>query len=77
VTPSWYRELNIMNSVLNKDFVSESCLNSALIVFSDVFRPASCMQSSPQGKSGSLEIRLTRALSASYADPCTSRERRT
>jgi len=41
VTPR-YRELNIMNRVLNKDFVSKS---STLIAFSDVFHPASCMQS--------------------------------
>jgi hypothetical protein len=34
-----------MNRVLNKDFVSGSYLNSALVSFSDVFRPASCMQS--------------------------------
>jgi hypothetical protein len=34
-----------MNRVLNKDFASESYLNSALISFSDVFHPASCMQS--------------------------------
>jgi hypothetical protein len=40
-----YRELNIMNRVLNKDFAMKSYLNSALIVFSDVFRPASLMQS--------------------------------
>ena len=34
-----------MNRVLNKDFVMKSYLNSALIAFSDVFRPASLMQS--------------------------------
>jgi hypothetical protein len=34
-----------MNRVLNKDFVSGSYLNSALIIISGVFRPASCMQS--------------------------------
>jgi hypothetical protein len=34
-----------MNRVLNKDFASESYLNSALKSFSGVFRPASCMQS--------------------------------
>ena len=44
VTP-WYRELNIMNRVLNKDFASKSSTNSTLIAFSDVFHPASCMQS--------------------------------
>jgi hypothetical protein len=40
-----YRELSIMNRVLNKDFVSRSYKISALITFSDVFHPASCMQS--------------------------------
>jgi hypothetical protein len=40
-----YRELNIMNRVLNKGFARKSYLNSALIAFSDVFRPASLMQS--------------------------------
>ena len=50
-----YRELNIMNRVLNKDFVPESCLNSALISFSDVFRPASCMQSCQMRESGESE----------------------
>jgi hypothetical protein len=34
-----------MNRVLNKDFTGKSYLNSALIAFSDVFRPASLMQS--------------------------------
>jgi len=34
-----------MNRVLNKGFASESYLNSALISFSDVYHPASCMQS--------------------------------
>jgi hypothetical protein len=34
-----------MNRVLNKDFTMGSYLNSALISFSDVFHPASCMQS--------------------------------
>jgi len=34
-----------MNRVLNKDFAMKSYLNSALIAFSDVFRPASLMQS--------------------------------
>jgi hypothetical protein len=33
-----------MNRVLNKGFVKESYLNSALIAISGVFRPASCMQ---------------------------------
>jgi len=34
-----------MDRVLNKDFASESYLNSALTSFSDVFHPAFCMQS--------------------------------
>jgi hypothetical protein len=34
-----------MNRVLNKDFDLKSSANSALIAFSDVFHPASCMQS--------------------------------
>jgi hypothetical protein len=34
-----------MNRVLNKDFFPESYLNSALLSFSDVFNPASHMQS--------------------------------
>lgn len=40
-----------MNSVLNKDFFSGSYLNSALVSFSDVFHPASCMQSYNTGES--------------------------
>jgi len=34
-----------MDRVLNKDSITGSSLNSALIAFSDVFHPASCMQS--------------------------------
>jgi hypothetical protein len=34
-----------MNRVLNKGFASKSYKNSTLIAFSDVFHPASCMQS--------------------------------
>ncbi len=41
---SGYRELNIMNSVLNKDFISKSYENITLGTFSDVFHLASCMQ---------------------------------
>jgi hypothetical protein len=40
-----------MNRVLNKGFASESYLNSALISFSDVFHPASRMQSCHAGDS--------------------------
>ena len=40
----WYRELNIMNRVLNADFGPESCYKFTPDLFSDVFRPASCMQ---------------------------------
>jgi len=43
----WYRELNIMNSVLNKGFKTKSSNNSTLIVSSDVFSPACCMQNFP------------------------------
>jgi hypothetical protein len=43
----WYRELNIMNRVLNKDFELKSCNNSTLIAFSGVFHPAYCMQNFP------------------------------
>jgi hypothetical protein len=50
----WYRELNIMNRVLNKDFEAKSCNNSTLIAFSDVFHPACCMQKYPvNGSEGS------------------------
>jgi hypothetical protein len=41
----WYRELNIMNRVSNKDFDAKSCNLSTQRSFSDVFHPASCMQS--------------------------------
>ena len=34
-----------MNRVSNKDFILKSYENSTLRSFSDVFRPASCMQS--------------------------------
>lgn len=40
-----YRELNIMNRVLTKDFSTESFSNSEPCAFSGVFRPASRMQS--------------------------------
>ncbi len=51
----WYRELNIMNRVLNKDFCMKSCNNSTLIAFSDVFHPACCMQNFPvNGTEGSF-----------------------
>ena len=36
-----------MNRVLNKDFASKSSNNLMLIVFSDVFHPAYCMQNYP------------------------------
>jgi hypothetical protein len=50
----WYRELNIMNRVLNKDFGTESYNNSTLIAFSGVFHPACCMQNYPvNGMEGS------------------------
>jgi hypothetical protein len=51
----WYRELNIMNRVLNKDFELKSCDNSTLIAFSDVFHPACYMQKFPvNGREGSV-----------------------
>ena len=40
-----YRELNIMNRVLNKDFVSAEPSSKKIVrPFSDVFHPASSMQ---------------------------------
>ncbi len=45
-----------MNRVSNKDFEAESSLNSALSIFSDVFRPASRMQSTQTFGSGSLNM---------------------
>ena len=55
-----YRELNIMNRVLNKDFIPESYLNSALKSFSDVFCPALCVQSWYARESkGSLKCSFT------------------
>jgi hypothetical protein len=43
-----------MNRVLNKDFASKSSNNPVLIVFSDVFHPAYCMQNYPvKGREGS------------------------
>ena len=43
-----YRELNIMNSVLNKGFVLESFHHLRLTTFSDVFHRASRMQNCPE-----------------------------
>jgi hypothetical protein len=40
----WYRELNIMNRVLNKDNCPEPFQYYIERHFSDVFNPASCMQ---------------------------------
>ena len=43
-----------MNRVLNKDFASKSSNNLMLIVSSDVFHPAYCMQNYPvNGMGGS------------------------
>ncbi len=42
---SVYRELNIMNRVSNKGFSRKSCKHSKERSFSDVFCPASGMQS--------------------------------
>jgi hypothetical protein len=43
----WYRELNIMNSMLNKDSCPEPFQHRAVGFFSDVFNTASCMQVFP------------------------------
>jgi hypothetical protein len=43
----WYRELNIMNRVLNKDDCPESYRHCTVRPFSDVFNLASCMQGFP------------------------------
>ena len=62
-----------MNRVLNKGFVKESYLNSALIAISGVFFPASCMQICyVRDSKGSLsytfeDIFLKHATSASHA----------
>lgn len=69
-----YRELNIMNRVSNKDFEAESSLNSALSIFSDVFRPASCMQSSYAGEPGSRGNTTSPVPETSYERVCASLE---
>jgi hypothetical protein len=63
-----------MNRVLNKGFASEPSLNSALISFSDVFHPASRMQSchvreskGPDQTSFAIFFYLVHASSASRA----------
>jgi len=62
-----------MNSVLNKDSGPGSYLNSALIIISGVFRPASCMQSCHVRESKGPSIHsfgiffLQHAASASHA----------
>jgi len=66
-----------MNSVLNKDFDPRSYLNSALISFSDVFRPASCMQSYYLGEPERRIITDLVLAKTSYERVCASRERRT
>jgi hypothetical protein len=65
-----------MNRVLNKDFDPESYLNSALSIFSDVFHPASCMQSCDMGESESRNIAALVITETSYERVCASRERR-
>lgn len=69
-----YRELNIMNRVSNKDFEAESSLNSALSIFSDVFRPASCMQSIYTGEPGSHNNTTSLVPETSYERVCASLE---
>ena len=63
-----------MNSVLNKDFGLESYLNSALSIFSGVFRPASCMQSYSIGVLGSRNHTAFLITETSYERVCASRE---
>jgi len=43
----WYRELNIMNRVLNKDDCPESYHNYIIRPSSDVFYPVYCIQGIP------------------------------
>jgi hypothetical protein len=43
----WYRELNIMNRMLNKDDCPESYQNCIVRPFSDVFYPGSLIQGIP------------------------------
>lgn len=69
-----YRELNIMNRVSNKDFKAESSLNSALSIFSDVFRPASCMQSIHTSEFGSITSTALPVPGTSYKRVCASLE---
>jgi hypothetical protein len=71
VTPL-YRELNIMNRVLNKDFSSKSYKNSTLISFSDVFFPSSCMQSRYLSKIKESDFLLFFSKYTPYTS-CTSR----
>jgi hypothetical protein len=63
-----------MNRVSNKDFEAESSLNSALSIFSDVFRPASCMQSIYAGESGSRNPAASLVPETSYERVCASLE---
>lgn len=63
-----------MNRVSNKDFEAKSSLNSALSIFSDVFFPASCMQSVFAGLSGTRNITAFVIPETSYERVCASRE---
>jgi hypothetical protein len=59
-----------MNRVLNKDFTGKSYLNSALIAFSDVFRPASLMQSCKMGDPDGRELPVRWIINASNTSSC-------
>jgi len=63
-----------MNSVLNKDFETESSLNSAQIIFSDVFHPASRMQGNYAGESGNRDHAALMIPEISYERVCASLE---
>ena len=63
-----------MNRVLNKDFDPESYLNSGSSIFSDVFRPASCMQSYYLGEPERRIITDLVLAKTSYERVCTSCE---
>jgi len=59
-----------MNRVLNKDFARKSYLNSALSPFSDVFHPASLMQSCKMDDPDGRELPSCRIINASNTSSC-------
>lgn len=63
-----------MNRVSNKDFKAESSLISALSIFSDVFHPASCMQSIYTVEPGRHNNTTFLVPEASYERVCASLE---